>query len=103
MKMEKWGEYDKYLILADNSHANNNGKYKIRDTYDSFLNYKIVMDVINRIAFTDKSTYSYNNNIYNKKITSEDAKKILGNVLNCKWTSTTAKLKIIAHQLGLII
>ena len=103
MEMKNWSDYDKYLILADNSHANNNGKYKIRDTYDSFLNYKIVMDVINRIAFTDKSTYSYNNNIYNKKITSEDAKKILGNVLNCKWTSTTAKLKIIAHQLGLII
>ena len=97
--MKKWSDYDKYLILADNSY----GKHKIRDTYESFLNYKIVIDVINRIAFTDKSTYSYNNNIYNKKITSEDAKKILGNVLNCKLTSTTAKLKIVAHQLGLII
>ena len=55
MEMGKWGDYDKYLILADNSH----GKHKIKDTYESFLNYKIVMDVINRIAFTDKSTYSY--------------------------------------------
>ena len=99
MEMKNWSDYDKYLILADNSY----GKQKIRDTYESFLNYKIVIDVINRIAFTDKSTYSYNNNIYNKKITSEDAKKILGNVLNCNWTSRTAKLKIIAHQLGLII
>ena len=99
MEIRKWSDYDKYLILDDNSY----GKQKIRDTYESFLNYKIVIDVINRIAFTDKSTYSYNNNIYNKKITSEDAKKILGNVLNCKWTSPTAKLKIIAHQLGLII
>ena len=99
MEMGKWSDYDKYLILADNSY----GKHKIKDTYESFLNYKIVIDVINRIAFTDKSTYSYNNNIYNKKITSEDAKKILGNVLNCKWTNTTAKLKIVGHQLGLII
>ena len=99
MEMKNWSDYDKYLILADHSH----GKHKIKDTYESFLNYKIVIDVINRIAFTDKSTYSYNNNIYNKKITSEDAKKILGNVLNCKWTNTTAKLKIIGHQLGLII
>ena len=99
MEMKNWGDYDKYLVLADNSH----GKHKIRDTYESFLNYKIVMDVINRIAFTDKSTYSYNNDIYKKKITSEDAKKILGNVLNCKWTSTTAKLKIIAGQLLLKI
>ena len=99
MEMKNWSDYDKYLILADNSY----GKQKIRDTYESFLNYKIVIDVINRIAFTDKSTYSYNNNIYSKKITSEDAKKILGNTLNCKWTSTTAKLKIVGHQLGLII
>ena len=99
MEMKNWSDYDKYLILADNSY----GKHKIKDTYESFLNYKIVIDVINRIAFTDKSTYSYNNNIYNNKITSEDAKKILGNVLNCKWTRTTAKLKIIGHQLGLTI
>ena len=99
MEMKNWSDYEKYLILADNSY----GKHKIRETYESFLNYKIVIDIINRIAFTDKSTYSYNNNIYNKKITSEDAKKILGNVLNCKWTNTTAKLKIVGHQLGLII
>ena len=99
MEMKNWGDYEKYLVLADNSY----GKHKIKDTYESFLNYKIVMDVINRIAFTDKSTYSYNNDIYKKKITSEDAKKILGNVLNCKWTSTTAKLKIVASQLLLKI
>ena len=99
MEMGKWGDYGKYLILADNSY----GKNKLKDTYESFLNYKIVMDVINRIAFTDKSTYSYNNDIYKKKITSEDAKKILGNVLNCKWTRTTAKLKIVASQLLLKI
>ena len=99
MEMGKRSDYDKYLILADNSY----GKHKIKDTYESFLNYKIVIDVINRIAFTDKSTYSYNNDIYKKKITSEDAKKILGNVLNCKWTRTTAKLKIVGYQLGLII
>ncbi len=99
MEMKNWGDYAKYLVLADNSY----GKNKIRDTYESFLNYKIVMDIVNRIAFTDKSTYSYNNDIYNKKITSEDAKKILDNVLHCRWTSNTAKLKIIASQLLLKI
>ena len=99
MEMGKWSDYDKYLILADNSY----GKHKIKDTYESFLNYKIVMDVINRIAFTDKSTYSYNNNIYNKKITSDDAKNIISNVSNSKWTRNTAKLKIVASQLLLKI
>ena len=99
MEKNKWSEYDKYLVLADNSH----GKHKIRDTYESFLNYKIDMDVINRIAFTDKSTYSYNNDIYSKKITSEDAKNIISNVSNSKWTRNTAKLKIVASQLLLKI
>ena len=99
MEKNKWSEYDKYLVLADNSH----GKHKIKDNYESFINYKIVMDVINRIAFTDKSTYSYNNDIYKKKITSEDAKKIINNVSECKWTHNTAKLKIVASQLLLRI
>jgi hypothetical protein len=97
MEMEKWSDYDKYLILADNSH----GKSKIKDTYDSFINYKKVMDVLHSISYTDKSTYSYNNNIYNKKITSEDARKIVQNVNVCRWTATTAKLQIIASQLKL--
>ena len=43
MEMGKRSDYDKYLILADNSY----GKHKIKDTYESFLNYKIVIDVIN--------------------------------------------------------
>ena len=93
MKMEKWSEYRKYLVLADNSNTG------LRDTYESFLNYKKVMDVINNMAYTDKSTYSYNNNIYKKKITSEDARKIVHNVSECIWTSNTAKMKIIASQL----
>ena len=97
MEMSQWPDYSKYLILADNSH----GKHKIKDTYESFLNFKIVMDVINRISFTDKSTYSYNNDIYNKKITSEDAKKIMYNVASCIWTTSTAKMKIVASQLEL--
>ena len=99
MEKVKWSDYDRYLVLADNSH----GKHKIKDTYESFLNYKIVMDVVNRISFTDKSTYSYNNDIYKKKITSEDAKKILDNVSSCKWTRNTAKLQIVASQLLLKI
>ena len=50
MEMKNWSDYEKYLILADNS----SGKYKIRETYESFLNYKIVIDVINRIILQIK-------------------------------------------------
>jgi|TARA_B100000424_G_C22608656_1_gene339391 hypothetical protein len=95
MKMEKWSEYDKYVVLADNSAG------EIAATYESFLNYKKVIEVLNSMGYTDKSTYSYNNNIYNKKITSEDARKIVRNVSECKWNHQTEKLKIIARQIGL--
>ena len=95
MKMEKWSEYDKYVVLADNSAG------EIAATYESFLNYKKVIEVLNSMGYTDKSTYSYNNNIYNKKITSEDARKIVRNVSECKWNNQTEKLKIIARQIGL--
>ena len=97
MEMEKWSDYGKYLVLADNSNT------ELRDTYESFLNYKIVMEVVNRIAYTDKSTYSYNTNIYKKKVTSDDAKKIIHNVASCRWTDNTAKMKIIASQLGVFL
>ena len=95
MKMEKWSEYDKYVVLADRSAG------EIAATYESFLNYKKVMEVLNSMGYTDKSTYSYNNNIYNKKITSEDARKIVRNASECKWNHQTEKLKIIARQIGL--
>ena len=95
MEIGKWSDYGKYLVLADNSNG------KIRETYESFLNYKKVMEVLHSISYTDKSTYSYNNNIYKKKITSEDARKIVHNVSECRWTSNTSKMKIIASQLEL--
>ena len=95
MEKQKWSGYDRYIVLSDKSEG------KIRSTFESYLNYKKVMEVLHSISYTDKSTYSYNNNIYKKKITSEDARKIVYNVNNCKWTSTTAKLKIIASQLQL--
>ena len=46
MEMKKWSDYEKYLILWQ-SYVNT----KYRETYESFLNYKIVIDVINRIFY----------------------------------------------------
>ena len=94
MEKTKWSDYDRYIVLSDKSEGN------IRSTFESYLNYKKVMEVLHSISYTDKSTYSYNNNIYKKKITSDDAKKIIHNVASCRWTDNTAKMKIIASQLG---
>jgi|TARA_Y100001951_G_scaffold15553_1_gene10681 hypothetical protein len=97
MEKKHWSEYGKYLVLADNS------KSKLKSDFGSYLKFKKVLEVISNTAYSDKSTYLYEGNIYTRKITSVDAKKILDNVLQCKWTDSTAKVFLVASQMGLRI
>ena len=97
MKKEKWSDYDKYLVLSDNSNCVLGG------TYTHFLNFKKVLEVVKNIAHTDKSSYLHEGNIYSRKVTSTDAKKILLDVMDCRWNNTTKQLKLIASQLGVRI
>ena len=61
------------------------------------------MDVINNIAFTDKSTFGFDGQLYKRKITSSDAKHILANVTDCRWTQNTEKIFLVSNQLGILI
>ena len=61
------------------------------------------MDVINNIAFTDKSTFGFDGQLYKRKITSADAKHILSNVTDCRWTQNTEKIFLVSNQLGILI
>jgi len=97
MKKERWSKYAKYLVLSDNSAGTLKGNFL------NFQNFKIVREVINSIAFSDKSTYLHNGNIYNRKITSSDAKTILANIDECKWTTKTGLMLSVANQLKLRI
>ena len=97
MKKSRWSEYAKFLVLSDNSN------YKLNSSFTSYLNFKKVKEVVNNIAFTDKTTYSCDGNIYNRKITSQEAKNILANSDECKWTDTTSKMLLVANQLKLRI
>ena len=97
MKKTKWSEYDKFLVLADNA----NGKLTV--SYDSFLRFKEVLQVINGIAFSDKTNYLYNDNIYNRKITITEAKRIVANVDECRWNSATEMMFLVSNQIGLRI
>ena len=97
MEKNKWSEYDKYLVLSDNSNCVLGG------TYTHFLNFKKVLEVVMNIAHSDKSSYLHDGNIYSRKVTSTDAKRILENVLDCKWTGTISQMKLIASQLGVKI
>ena len=97
MEKNKWSEYDKYLVLSDNSNCVLGG------TYTHFLNFKKVLEVVKNIAHSYKSSYLHDGNIYSRKVTSTDAKRILENVLDCKWTGTISQMKLIASQLGVKI
>jgi|TARA_R110000851_G_scaffold1135_2_gene3982 hypothetical protein len=97
MNKNKWSGYAKYLVLASNSNG------KLRPSFTAYLEFKKLKEVINNIAFSDKSTYSSSGDIYIRKITSSEAKNILDNIEECKWTSTTAKIILVANQLKIRI
>ena len=97
MKKEKWTPYDNYIVLADKSRG------KLKSTYANFQNFQKVMEIVKGIANSDKSSYLHECNIYSRKLTSTDAKKILLDVMECRWTRTTAQMKLIATQLGVMI
>ena len=95
MKKSRWSGYAKFLVLSDKS------SYKLNSSFTCYLNFKKVKEVINNIAFTDKTTYSCDGNIYNRKITSHEAKSILANIGDCKWNDNTSKLLLVSNQLKL--
>ena len=97
MEMKYWSDYAKYLVLSDRSNN------RLSSTFMQYQDFIIVKNVINSIAFSDKSTYSYGGNIYSRKITMTEAKTILDNINKCKWTVVTSKLLLVASQLKLRI
>ena len=97
MKRSNLSDYARYILLADDSRA------ELKGDYQSFLNFKKVIEVVKNIASSDKSSYLYNGDIYSRKITSDDAKKIIDNVNQCRWTVNTRKLFLVASQLQVIL
>tara|TARA_R100000005_G_C4849037_1_gene116400 strand:- start:113 stop:406 length:294 start_codon:yes stop_codon:yes gene_type:complete len=97
MRQSKWTGYDRYLVLSDKSNN------KLGSTFDRYLNFKKVMEIINNIAFTDKTTYLCDGNIYERKITTTDAKNILESVDSGNWHSRLNGLFLVANQLKLRI
>ena len=97
MKKEKWSDYDSYVALSAKSNT------KLKGTFQTFLNFKQVMGIVNDIANSDKSSYLYEGNIYSRRITSNEAKKIVSAVSENRWTEHTKKLTKIATQLGVFI
>ena len=97
MKKKYWSDYAKYLVLSDSSSC------KLKGTYLHYLNFKIVVELLNRISYTDKLTYSYDNDIYKRNVDSTEGRSILNNIEACKWNDVTKKILLVASQLKLQI
>ena len=97
MEKNQWSDYERYIVLSDKSFGKLNG------TYSAFLNFKKVMDVVREISKSDKSSYLHDGNIYTRRISSTDAKKILLDVSEWRWNHNTSEIRIVANQLSLKI
>ena len=97
MEKNQWSDYERYIVLSDKSFGKLNG------TYSAFLNFKKVMDVVREISKSDKSSYLHDGNIYTRRISSTDAKKILLDVSECRWNHNPSEIRIVANQLSLKI
>ena len=91
MEKSKYSDFDNYVILCDNSKG-----FKLG--YEYFLKFKEVKKFINQIANKSGDTFTYENNIYTKKITSAQAQNMLTSIFNNRCNYTV--FKDLANQLG---
>ena len=94
MEKSKYGEFDNHTILCDKSRG-----FKLG--YEYFLKFKEVKKFINQISNSSDSSdvVTYENKIYNKKITSAEAQNMITSLFNnrCNFTN----YKKVALQLGI--
>jgi hypothetical protein len=91
MEKSKLSDFDNYTLLCDNSVGFKFG-------YEYFLKFKEVKKFINQISNKAGDTFTYENNIYTKRITSAQAQNMLTSIFNNRCNYKTFKL--VANQLG---
>jgi hypothetical protein len=94
MKITNMSDYDRYIILADSS-----GKY--HPDYQSFLNFNRIQKALSKIGSSQSSNYLYKDDIYDKPITSSEARQILQNFNEFKYEKVNDLVRRVANQLGL--
>ena len=91
MEKSKYSDYDNYVLLCDNSKG-----FKLG--YEYFLKFKEVKKNVNQIAAKSGDKFTYENRIYDKKITSSEAQNMLNSIFNNRCNYYTFKLA--ANQIG---
>ena len=95
----KPNQYEKYVVMAHSQTC------QLPLNYESYLRFKDLIEVLGVIAnsSSDSNQYLYKNEMWNKKVTQQEALTILDNIYSGKWNATTAKCLLIANQIGMNI
>tara|TARA_Y100001963_G_C6643788_1_gene382311 strand:- start:292 stop:576 length:285 start_codon:yes stop_codon:yes gene_type:complete len=86
MKMERWSEYDKYIVISDRANV------ALKPDYDGYLIFKEVKKVIELLSNNDKSVFVYDGEVHKKPITRSEAQNALDNIYNCKYSPAIKKV-----------
>jgi len=70
MKKSQYSEYENYILLCENSRG-----FKL--SYTHFLNFAEVKRFLKQISSVVSDTFTYEGNIYSKKVTSQTAESLL--------------------------
>ena len=103
MDKSRWSEYDKYLVLADESRTT------LPSTWSGYLKFKELKVNLEKIARSSGKSWIADNKygaekgtvVLQKKITSTEANAILTNIYECKWTNKMSAMIKVANQLGI--
>jgi len=93
MKMDRWSEYDKYIVMLDGNSGSIGGA---RLGYQAFLDFKRVKEALT-VMTKGEGSYSYDGDIYKRPITTSRAFQVLMKINECKWDDD---IITIAKQIG---
>tara|TARA_B110001454_G_scaffold137970_1_gene128256 strand:+ start:2698 stop:2997 length:300 start_codon:yes stop_codon:yes gene_type:complete len=96
MDQKRWTDYDRFIVLGDNSRGN------LKMSYEAFIKFKMVVEALNKIQSQGGNSFAMDGELVtNKKVTAVEATNILSNIYKCRWTPVTKKLLLVASQLGI--
>ena len=90
MRMRNWSGFEKYIVMSDRSG-------KLKSDFTVYSEFKRVKEALMKISNCYTQTYQFGIDVYDKKITSTQAKIALENIENCIYSSA---IRQVATQIG---
>jgi hypothetical protein len=82
MKMNRWSDYEKYIVMIHGKEKQPKG---VRLGYQAYLDFKRVKEALISLSSRPEGNYSYDDNIYKRTITQSRALQILEKIERCQW------------------